>query len=243
MKEKEILKGTKPIGLGLFFEKEKLLAITDLHLGYEEMLNKQGVFVPRTNFEAVKKRLRGMLKETGKLNIIVILGDLKHEFGTISKQEWREVIEMLQFLQRKCKKIVLLKGNHDKILGPLAEWEGIQIQEELYITGLGVLFLHGDKIPISENFKKAKTIVIGHEHPAVRLRDAVKGEAFKCFLKGKFKGKNLIVLPSLNSISTGSNVLREKLLSPFLSGQNLGEFEAWLVEGKAYYFGKMKKLF
>ncbi|MCX6802709.1 MAG: metallophosphoesterase [Candidatus Diapherotrites archaeon] len=239
--KKEILKGMRPVNLGLFFEKEKILAIADLHLGYEEMLNAQGVFLPRTNFEKIRKALDEMLKELPKLDIIVILGDLKHEFGFISQQEWKEVIEMLQFLQKHCKKIVLIKGNHDKILGPLVKWEGLKIEEEFYITKAGVLFLHGDKISASDNFQKAKTIVIGHEHPAVSLREGIKSEMFKCFLKGKFKGKNLVILPSLDLVSTGTNILREKLLSPFLK-QDLGNFECWLVEDKAYYFGRLTEL-
>ncbi|MEM0360673.1 MAG: metallophosphoesterase [Candidatus Diapherotrites archaeon] len=239
--KKEIFGGAKPVGLGLFFEREGILAIADLHLGYEEMLNSQGIFLPRTNFEKVKETLEGMFKELPELNMIVILGDLKHEFGFISRQEWREVIEMLQFLQGKAKKIALLKGNHDKILGPLVKWERLKIREELYITSAGVLFLHGDKLSHSAEFKKAKTIIIGHEHPAIALRDGVKSEMFKCFLKGKFKEKKLIVLPSLDMISIGTNILREKPLSPFLQG-NLSDFECWLVEDKAYYFGKLKEL-
>jgi putative SbcD/Mre11-related phosphoesterase len=239
--KKEILKGIRPVNFGLFFEKEKILAIADLHLGYEEMLNAQGIFLPRTNFSRIKANLESTLKELPKLDIIVILGDLKHEFGFISMQEWKEVIEMLQFLQKHCRKIVLIKGNHDKILGPLVKWEGLEIQEEFYITKANVLFLHGDKIPVGENFKKAKTIAIGHEHPAVSLREGIKSEMFKCFLKGKFKGKNLVVLPSLDMVSVGTNVLTQKLLSPFLQG-DLGKFECWLVEDKAYYFGKLSKL-
>ncbi|MFH1234040.1 MAG: metallophosphoesterase [Candidatus Diapherotrites archaeon] len=239
--KKEIFSGARPASLGLFIEKEKILAITDLHLGYEEMLNAQGVFLPRTNFEKIRTALTEMLKELPKLDIIVILGDLKNEFGFISRQEWTEVIEMLQFLQKHCKKIVLIKGNHDKILGPLVKWEGLKIQEEFYITKTGVLFLHGDKIPKSENFRKAKTVVIGHEHPAVSLREGIKSEMFKCFLNGKFKGKNLVVLPSIDMASVGTNVLTQKLLSPFLQ-QDLGKFECWLVEDRAYYFGKLNAL-
>lgn len=242
MREKrKILKGIRPLGLGLFLEKERILSIADLHLGYEEMLNSQGIFVPRVNFEKIKKSLEGIFSELPRLKRIIINGDLKHEFGSISIQEWREVIRMLQFLQKHCKNISLIKGNHDTILGPLVKWENLKIEEELYITKEKILFLHGDKFSDSENFKKAKTIVIAHEHPAVSLREGVRSELYKCFLKGKFKGKNLIVMPSLNFVAKGTDVLREKLLSPFLQ-QDLSEFECWLVEEKAYYFGKIGEL-
>jgi len=145
--EKEILPGMRPIGLGLFIEKEHTLIIADLHLGYEEMLNARGVLLPRINFSAAKKRLGEMLKEVPKLERIVINGDLKHEFGRISEQEWREVIEMVRFLAGKCGELVLLKGNHDNILGPLAKWEKLEIKDNLYITGVSALALHGHKLP------------------------------------------------------------------------------------------------
>lgn len=240
-KNNEIMPGIRIVDLGLYLEKEKALIIADLHLGYEEMLNSQGIFVPRINFTKIKKTLKKMFKELPKLKRVVILGDLKHEFGTISMQEWQEVIKMLQFIQKNCKNISLVKGNHDKILGPLVKYEGLKTEEDLYITEKGVLFLHGHKLSESENFKKAKTIVIAHEHPAVSLRGGVRSELYKCFLKGKFNDKNLIVLPSLNSVSVGTNILREKLLSPFLQ-QDLSSFECWLVEDKPYYFGKLREL-
>lgn len=240
-KTKPIMQGIKPIGLGLYLEKERILTIADLHLGYEEMLNSKGIFVPRANFERIKERLNKIFEQLPRVNRVVINGDLKHEFGEISKQEWREVIRMLQFIQKNCEKISLIKGNHDTILGPLVKWENLKIEKELYITGSGVLFLHGHELSESKEFKKAKTIIIGHEHPAISLREGVRSEPYKCFLKGEFDGKTLIVLPGLNAVSEGTNVLREKLLSPFLK-RDLSEFECWLVEDKAYYFGKLKQL-
>jgi len=240
-KNNEIMPGIRIIGLGLYLEREKTLIIADLHLGYEEMLNKQGILIPRTNFGRIKKTLEKMLKEVPNLKKIIINGDLKHEFGTISLQEWREVTRMLEFLQKKCKNISLVKGNHDNILGPLAKWENLKIKGEVYITKGRILLLHGNKLSNSENFKKAKTIVIAHEHPAVSLHEGVRSELYKCFLKGRFRGKNLIVMPSLNAVSAGTNVLREKLLSPFLQ-QDLSDFECWLVEDKAYYFGSLGEL-
>jgi metallophosphoesterase superfamily enzyme len=46
-------------------------------------------------------------------------------------------------------------------------------------------------------------IVIGHEHPAVGLRDPVtqRVEVYKCFLVGRWAAeKNLLVLPSFNQL-------------------------------------------
>jgi len=237
-----VLPGMRICGLGLFLEKSKTLALSDFHLGYEEMLNRSGVFVPRTNFAAIKKHLSEKVFSKCKPERIIILGDLKHEFGVISKQEWREVFEMLEFLSGHCKEIVLLRGNHDKILAPIAEWKNLSILENgFYSEEDKALFLHGDKIVRSADFEQAETVVIGHEHPAVSIREGVKNEQFKCFLKGGFDGKNLVVLPSLNQLNIGTDLSREKTLSPFLK-RGLGDFEVWAVEDKAYYFGKLSGL-
>ncbi len=89
--------------------------------------------------------------------------------------------------------------------------------------------------------KDASTIIIGHEHPAISLIDGPRVEQFKCFLKGKFKGKNLIVQPSLNPIVEGNDITRDEILSPFLKG-GIGNFDVFTVEDKVYDFGKLKNL-
>ncbi len=241
MERREIVPGARPVGLALFFPKKKALCITDLHLGMEEEFQKKGTLLPRFNFEETKKRLERAFEETGRLEETIILGDLKHEFGRISGQEWQEVLGALELIQKHSKKIVLLRGNHDTILGPIALRKRLEVKEEHFFLGEKTLFLHGDKIPKTQGYRKAKTIVIGHEHPAITLRDGAKAERFKCFLKGKFGRKTIIALPSFNSFSEGTDVLREKPLSPFLEG-SLGEFEAWIAEGKAHYFGKLCKI-
>lgn len=74
------------------------------------------------------------------------------------------------------------------------------------------------------------------------MKEGIKQEKFKCFLKGKFEGKELLVLPSFNSFSAGTDVYEGKTLSPFLS-EGVEEFEAWAIEkGKAFYLGKIKEL-
>lgn len=240
MNENYIAEKIKIIDLGLYLEKVQALIIADLHLGYEEMLNKQGIFIPRINFREIKKRLRNMLEEA-KPKKVIINGDLKHEFGEISRQEWREVLEMLDFIERYAEEIVLIRGNHDTILGPLAKRKGLEILDELYITEYSALVLHGHELSESKEFKKAETLIIAHEHAAVSLRERDRSELYKCFLKGNYEGKNLIVMPSMNMLAIGSDVLKEKLLSPFLQ-QDISKFECWLVEDKVYYFGRLKEL-
>ena len=74
-------------------------------------------------------------KEKITIEKIIILGDLKHEFGEISDAEWRETINLLDYLLTKIKtkdnkeKIILIKGNHDNILGPIARKREIKLKK------------------------------------------------------------------------------------------------------------------
>ncbi|MBI2654939.1 metallophosphoesterase [Candidatus Woesearchaeota archaeon] len=235
----KILPKIDMVDLALYFD--SALVIADVHIGYEEVLNKKGILVPRTQFEEMVKRLGkifGMLKNR-KIEMIIINGDLKHEFGTISEQEWRNTLNFLDLLAGHCKEIVLVKGNHDTILGPIAKKRNVKIVDNVMVGN--VLIAHGDKIPGKEALKKASTIIIGHEHPAISLKKGPRTETYKCFLKGKFKGKSLIVQPSFNTLAEGTDILKDKILSPFLS-QNLDNFEVYVVEDKVYDFGKLGRL-
>jgi len=229
-----ILPHIEIIGLSLYFR--STLIITDVHIGYEESLNMQGILVPRLQFEEMAGRIKGILEQlkNKKLERIVVNGDLKHEFGTISEQEWRNTLKFLDLLAEHCNEIILVKGNHDTIIGPIASKRNVKVVEHFAVGR--ALITHGDKVPAI--IKDYSTIIIGHEHPAVSIKDGARVERFKCFLKGKYKGKHLIVQPSFNAIIEGTDMLRDKTLSPFLK-QNLDSFDVYIVEDRVYKFGNL----
>jgi len=234
----EIAKDIEIVDLCLYLKKEKVLIIADTHIGYEEALNKGGVLIPRFQFKETISRLEKVFEKVDKVDKIVINGDIKHEFGTISELEWRHTLQLLDFLGERCNEVILIKGNHDTILGPIAKKREVKVVSELRIGD--VLIVHGDKIV--DELKGIKTIIIGHEHPAVSVDDGVRTELYKCFLKGKYKGKELIVQPSFNLVTEGIDVVKEELLSPFLQG-DIGSFECYIVGDKVYSFGKVGKFF
>ena len=280
------------------------LIVSDFHIGYEEALNKQGVFVPRFQFKEIIDRLDTIFSKlkNKKIETIVIAGDLKHEFGYISDQEWRHTLRLIDYFSKKCEQVVLLKGNHDKILEPIAAKRKVSIvdyflmdDDEQYVFEVNrpkkgekqatitrktflhsineknssnnktnsktktikktikskkaikkqsknqLLVVHGDIIPEEDILTKVKTIVMGHEHPAVTIKDTTRSEKFKCFLIGKFQKQKLIVVPSFNLVTEGTDVTKERLLSPFLK-QDLKNFKAIVVGDKLYDFGKLKGL-
>jgi len=233
----EIHDNIEIIDLALFIKDKKILVIADTQIGYEESLNKQGILIPRFQHKDIIERLEKIIRIT-KPEKIIINGDIKHEFGSISETEWRHILRVIDFLASKAE-LILIKGNHDKLLEPIAAKKNIELKE-YYFTD-NIYLCHGHKIPKDKDFKKSKRVIIGHEHPAVGLREQERVEKFKCFLKGKYKSKTLIVLPSFNLLTEGTDILTEKLLSPFLK-QNLKDFEVFVGGKEILCFGKVKDL-
>ena len=240
----EIIKGIEILGKALWIKKLKTLILADLHIGYEEALNKQGILVPRTQFEETISELKRLISEIKRKfktspSAIVINGDLKHEFGEISQQEWRETTKVLDLLIKNCKEIILVKGNHDTMLEPIAKKKKLKIVDYYMIGDLCVL--HGDKLIEDSKIKKCSTLIIAHEHPAISLSEGSKRETYKCFLYGSWKNKKLIVMPSFLTATVGYDIQNRKMLSPFLK-QGLDYFDVYIVGDKVYKFGKLKNI-
>ena len=223
-----ILPNIKIIDLALYLEKQKILILSDFHIGYEEYLNNQGILIPRFQFKEILQRLENIFKKI-KPSKIIVNGDLKHEFGIISAQEWRHTLQLLDVLLKKAP-VTLIKGNHDTIIKPIAEKRNIEILDEYRKDSL--LITHGNILK-----KPEKTIIIAHEHPAISFKQR-PSEKYKCFLLGKYKNFNLIVQPSFNLVTEGSDITKNKLLSPFLN--NIQNFQVFIVEDKVYKFKTVK---
>ena len=228
-----IHKGIEIHDLCLYIKKSKCLIIGDLHIGFEESLNRQGVMIPRTQFKEIIEKIQELLKKFNPKTVILI-GDVKHEFGIITNQEWNQLTKIFQLI-REHSELIILKGNHDKILEPIASKSNVKVVPEYILDD--IQFLHGDIIP-----KALKPIIIiGHEHPAISFKER-PSERFKCFLKGKYHKSTLIVMPSFNFISEGSDITKNRPLSPFLKKMNLENLEVWVIQDKVYYFGKLKNI-
>lgn len=233
----ELVPGIEMVDLALWIKGQSALVISDLHIGFEESLMKQGVLVPRFHYKDIVDRLEQVFSKV-KPKGIVLNGDLKHEFGSASRQEWKETMRLFDYLQRKCEKIVIVKGNHDSSLGPLANKKGIMIVSELKLGN--ILIAHGDSMPKT---KGAETIIVGHIHPAVTLRENGRVERFKCFLKGKYKKSVLIVQPSFHPSVEGSDITKEKVKCPLI--KDFADFEVFVVDDASKtsrYFGKVSNI-
>ena len=187
--------------------KEKILCVGDLHLGYEEVLNRSGIMISREMFKEMIDYLERVFEKVGGVDYVVLLGDVKHQFGNIERQEWNEVLGLINYLKGKLNEkgeIVVVKGNHDKILEPILRNNERVILKNYYIYDK-MCFMHGDRDFI-ENYREGiKYWIMGHGHPAIKMRDGIKTEKYKCFLEGKYKRKDIIILPSFFDYSLGSD--------------------------------------
>jgi putative SbcD/Mre11-related phosphoesterase len=175
---------------------------------------------------------------------IILLGDLKHEFGRISRDEWKEVLELIDYLKKKCNEIIIVKGNHDVVLESVTGKKGISVVD--YFVFRDFVFLHGDKdFEKSKIYdKKIKRWIVGHGHPAITLEEkrGIKKEKYKCFLVGKFKGKEIIIVPSFFPITGGSDPRDYDLNMAW--NFNLNKFNVKIVGEnlETFDFGKLGKL-
>lgn len=231
-------------------EKKRILVIGDLHLGYEDVLENAGIFAGRRILDEAIDYLNRVFKKVGKIDEIVLLGDVKHYFGSILKQERGDIIKLLNYFLENCNKVVITEGNHDKILAPILTGKDKVELVCSYIAG-NVGFMHGDRNlkEIIDN-DKIKSIVIAHLHPAIRLREkeGIKEEKYKCYLVERRRGKEWIIMPSFSENYIGSDP-RENLFGEFnrikLLGLDLKKFDVKVVEENSLNvldFGKLGKI-
>ena len=236
------------IGKTLFFPREKILAIGDLHLGFEKMLKSNGLYFPVRQFEGIVAELEKILTHIkakyGKIEKIVLLGDIKHHYS-FELEEQKEVNRFLAFLKKHIdeSKIIFIRGNHEK-----NDRNGKYLD---YYIVKDIAFIHGHRDFLEIYDKNINMIVMGHLHPSVTLRDEMKirNEKYKCFLTGRFKKKNLIVVPSFLSFTEGvaANEIEEINDHNFsiIPSEDLDDFEVHIVNKvgeDALDFGLLKEL-
>jgi uncharacterized protein len=245
------MKKTKPylfIGKTLFFPEKGILAIGDLHLGFEYQLQQSGLIVPERQVKEIKEELTKIFEEIKekkyKIKKIVFLGDIKHSFSYQWKEKnyFKEIIEFLKDYVSE-KDILLIKGNHDTIDYSFSD----KLKD--YFIKESIAFTHGH-IFFPEVFEdKIKMVVMGHLHPSILLSDkqGIKREKYKCFLVGKYKKKEIIILPSFLGTIEGTtvNTIPDNYEDYFsiIPKKDLLNFDVYIVgEKETYDFGKIKKL-
>lgn len=146
---------------------ERVLLISDLHIGWEVALAKEGFHIP-SQTPRFLKRLRQLIT-TQRPTRLVVMGDVKHTIARIEMEEWRDIPNFFEQLSQIVPKIQVVPGNHDGNLEPLLP-ENIDILPSTgIIIGDAGLF-HGHARPPPEMLS-CRNLIMGHVHPVVTFRD------------------------------------------------------------------------
>jgi len=71
----ELSKGIEIVDTALWFEAERIMIINDLHLGYEEVLHRKGILVPRYQLEQIINKLKQIFTQRNSSSQIPVRTD------------------------------------------------------------------------------------------------------------------------------------------------------------------------
>jgi hypothetical protein len=226
-------------------DRGRALVVADYHAGIEAGLRyESGVELP-SRAEERRERLLALCARTDP-DRLVLLGDLAHRIGGPRGPERDELDALVDALPVPA---TLVRGNHD---GGVAEAyaDRLEVTSAAGVRIGDVGFVHGHTWPAREVLA-ARTVCVGHEHPAVRLQDEVGGARVeRAWLRGPLRREpfathfgvdagdldwrdpELVVFPAFNdrSGSTWTNEAGEGFLAPFLPDALVGA-EAYLLDG------------
>ena len=216
----------------LWFPREKALAISDLHLGYEGAMQEAGVAIPRRQKRVMLERL-GRLLDRYEPERVVVNGDFKHEFSRNLEEEWKDVQDVLDFLHARTTP-VLVRGNHDNYLMQILSKRGLDLKRKY--TCAGFTFVHGHDDP-----GVSGPIVLGHEHPAVKLRDDL-GAVMS--LPAFVVQPDMILLPAFSPLALGVDVTEGPRMSPLLANRDLSDARVYGIDDALglLEFGRVESL-
>ncbi len=180
----------------IFWQQQKTLILSDLHLGKTGHFRKSGIAVPQAIFKEDMQRLVTQL-QLYKPEQVIVIGDMFHSCDNKEHDffiKWRKDFEQLS--------IQLVKGNHDILKEKWYAAAGITIHNcELKIGGF--VFVHDfADCTVSGN----GYIFSGHIHPGITIRGlANQSLRFPCF----YFGGQYAVLPAFSRF-TGTHAIKPK---------------------------------
>lgn len=205
----------------IYLADERAAVLSDLHLGFEEEMNFHGLFLPKLQRNHVE-RIVDQIIERYDPEKIIINGDFKHEFARNLPQEWDDVIHFVDRYRRSVH-LIFIRGNHDNFLLNMLSTRGIELLES-YETESYYIY-HGDR-----DRGLRKLTILGHEHPALMLRDSVGG-TFKipAFVYNEKDG--VLITPAMSFFSSGTDVsqslLSDEHFTPVLRKVKAGNFRVY----------------
>lgn len=203
----------------VLLESGRTAVIGDLHLGYEKALEEEGVYLPRINTGTIRDALNRIIGRY-EPERIVLLGDIKHDFRRSERAASSEVLGVLDLLGEAVETLVI-KGNHDNYIQNILASRDMVATDHVDVAGYRLEHGHVDS--------GFRPVIIGHEHPAVRIPGSGSGGTkIHCFVLARKEG--VLVLPPFSPFSMGNDLLSEgSSMAPALRGCDTGNAEIYGV--------------
>ena len=168
---------------------ERVLVVSDLHLGWEVSLSHQGIHVP-SQVPRLLDKLRKIVADVHP-NRLILLGDVKHAVAKVELEEWKYVPEFFEGLVEIIPEVQVVPGNHDGNLEPLTPPSvKISTSEGISLWNTVGLF-HGHAWP-SPPLVGCRFLVMGHLHPVVVFRDPLGFRITRqAWVRAKSNGRKL----------------------------------------------------
>ncbi|MEY8760175.1 ligase-associated DNA damage response endonuclease PdeM [Chryseobacterium tongliaoense] len=168
----------------VFWEKQKALILSDLHIGKTAHFRKNGIALANHIMKNDLERLSVLIAYFQPEQFIVV-GDLLHAGDNSDVDEfcnWKNQYPELKFF--------LIEGNHDRISKELEAKLCFDFKAQLLETD-HFIFVH--------DFDKAeqKFQITGHIHPGIVLNSTVKNLRLPCFVQTS----NQLLLPAFSEFT------------------------------------------
>lgn len=204
-------------GRAVYLPEFDTVALSDLHVGFEEEARASGMSLPLREEETLEEGLRDVLARFDP-STVVFNGDVHHSFGELGDSG--RTIRRLESIVESSAEAVFIEGNHDTMLDEVVEtqtWysvgesdDGEEDKADGESRDADAVFVHGDTVP--PNLPDASLYVVGHDHPAVEI----ELQKEPCFLYGPFKNASVLMTPAFNPLCEGV-VVNEMYASDFMS--------------------------
>ena len=179
----------------LYWPRERMLVIADIHFGKAASFRALGVPVPAGTTSANLAALDRLVARHGAQQVL-FLGDFLHAKAAhaastmAALQRWRA--------QNPALALTLVRGNHDLHAGDPPLWLAIAMADEPMHVGPFAFCHHPDLLATGY-------LMAGHVHPVYRLRSGWESVLLPCFMADAQR----IVLPAFGAFTGGHAVVPE----------------------------------
>jgi len=176
----------------LYWPRERMLLIADIHFGKAASFRALGIPVPRGTTTENLQSLEALLAAHDVAHIL-FLGDFLHAKAAHASATLQAMLAWRA--HHPGLRLTLVRGNHDKHAGDPSAQLRLEMVDEPYVVGPFAFCHHPDLA--ADGY-----VVAGHVHPVYRLRAGRESMRLPCFLVGTRRA----VLPSFGAFTGGHEI-------------------------------------